>query len=165
MKKVEGSAYVKLLECTNPIKDKWRIRWNIEVNDDNSATYMEEEFSHKPSENEIKEFIESWYNARTDERIISGFTYEGYQVWLSCENQFNYKSAYDLALQTNGQNLPITFKFGNNDEPFYKKFSTIEELQSFYIQMINHIQNALTDGWKSKDSINISDYSISKATI
>ena len=28
-------------------------------------------------------------------------------IWLSSENQFNYKVAYDLALQTNGANLPI----------------------------------------------------------
>ena len=34
------------------------------------------------------------------------------RIWLSSENQFNYKVAYDLALQTNGANLPIIFKFG-----------------------------------------------------
>ena len=30
MKRVEGSAGVSLLECTNPVKNKWRIRWGVE---------------------------------------------------------------------------------------------------------------------------------------
>ena len=38
-------------------------------------------------------------------------------VWLSSENQFNYKAAYDLAVQTGGATLPVTFKFGTDEVP------------------------------------------------
>ena len=31
MKRTEGSAVVKLLECVNPVKNKWRIRWDVIV--------------------------------------------------------------------------------------------------------------------------------------
>jgi hypothetical protein len=38
-------------------------------------------------------------------------------VWLSTENQFNYKAAFDLATQTGGKSLPVTFKFGSTNNP------------------------------------------------
>ena len=101
-----------LLECTNPVLGKWRVRWGVEAKEDGSATYMEEELDHRPDADEIRSLVSEWYNSRTDERILSGFEYDGQPVWLSSENQFNYKAAYDLAVQTDGQNLPVTFKLG-----------------------------------------------------
>ena len=41
-------------------------------------------------------------NDERDEKIVSGFVWRDMQVWLSSENQFNYKAAYDLAVQTKG---------------------------------------------------------------
>lgn len=158
MKRVEGSAGVSLLECTNPVKNKWRVRWDVETREDGSASYMEEELDHKPDAEEVRSLVSGWYNAETDKRILSGFEYEGQLVWLSSENQFNYKAAYDLAIQTGGQNLPVTFKFGTDDSPSYRTFETVEELQSFYIKAMAHIQNALLEGWKKKDALNLALY-------
>ena len=87
MKRVEGSVGVALIECTSPVRNKWRMRGDVQEKGDGSAAYMEEEFDHKPSEDEIRNLILSWYNARIDERIISGFIYEGDPIWLSSENQ------------------------------------------------------------------------------
>ena len=86
-----------MLECTNPVKGKWRVRWDVRKHEDGSADYMEQEFGHRPTLEEMKGLILAWYNAKVDEAILSGFTYEDMPVWLSAENQFNYKSAYDLA--------------------------------------------------------------------
>ena len=113
MKRVEGSSGISLLECVNPVKDKWRVRWDVQHNEqDDSVSYMEEEFPYKPDGEEIR----------------SGFTYNGIPVWLSQENQFNYKSAYDLAVQTDGTSLPVRFKFGTDDEPVYYEFNTWDNL-------------------------------------
>ena len=100
MKKVEGNIGVRLLECINPIKNKWRVRWDVQPGENGSATYMEEEFDHRPTEDEIRSTVITWHNRETDKDILSGFTYENVPVWLSSENQFNYKAAYDLAVQT-----------------------------------------------------------------
>lgn len=158
MKRVEGSAGVSLLECTNPVKNKWRVRWDVETNEDGSASYMEEELDHKPDAEEIRLLVSKWYNDETDERILSGFEYDGQPVWLSSENQFNYKAAYDLAVQTNGQNLPVTFKFGVEDAPYYRTFDTLADLQDFYMKAMKHIQDALSEGWKKKDFLNVNLY-------
>lgn len=155
---MEGSAGVALLECTNPVKGKWRVRWDVEAKEDGSASYMEEELDHRPDAEEIRSLVSQWYNANTDARILSGFEYEGQPVWLSSENQFNYKAAYDLAVQTGGQNLPVTFKLGTDTAPQYKTFETVETLRDFYVKAMEHIQTALQKGWKKKDAVDLALY-------
>ena len=136
MRRVEGSAGVSLMECTNPVKDKWRIRWDVQEKENGSASYMEEEFGHKPTDEEIRTLVMSWYNSQTDAAILSGFAYNGAPVWLSTENQYNYKAAYDLAVQTGGETLPVTFKFGSDEQPEYHTFEKLDNLKDFYIQAV-----------------------------
>ena len=146
-----------LLECTNPVLGKWRVRWGVEAKEDGSATYMEEELDHRPDADEIRSLVSEWYNSRTDERILSGFEYDGQPVWLSSENQFNYKAAYDLAVQTGGQNLPVTFKFGTDDVPYYRTFETVAD-HGIDVKAMKHIQDALQEGWKKKDAVDLAFY-------
>lgn len=147
-----------MLECTNPVKGKWRVRWDVETREDGSASYMEEEFDHRPDGEEIRSLVSQWYNAETGRRILSGFEYDGQPVWLSGENQFNYKAAYDLAVQTDGQNLPVTFKFGTDDAPSYRTFDTVADLMDFYVKAMKHIHNTLSEGWRKKDALDLALY-------
>ena len=151
---------MKLLECTNPVKDKWRVRWDVHNNEDGSADYMEAELDHRPTEAEISAAVKEWYNVQTEKAILSGFTYDGTPVWLSQENQYNYKTAYDLAVQTDGKTLPVTFKFGTDDEPVYRTFDSLGKLTDFYTSAVKFIQDTLADGWKKKDSIDLSKYAV-----
>lgn len=122
------------------------------------ACWTEEYFTHKPSINEIKNTIWSWYDKETDYKILIGFTWKDMSVWLSSENQFNYKAAYDLAVQTNGATLPVTFKFGTPDNPVYYTFETLEDFTNFYTSAINYINQTLAEGWQKKDSIDWTVY-------
>jgi hypothetical protein len=160
MRRAEGNAGVRLLECTSPVKNKWRIRWDVQKKEDGSASYMEEEFNHKPTDEEIRSTVTAWYNRETDKTILSGFTYEGVPVWLSSENQFNYKSAFDLATMTGGATLPVTFKFGTDSEPVYREFTILEDLTDFYTKAMRHIQDTLADGWKKKNAFDLSMYAV-----
>ena len=118
------------------------------------ATWEEHRFNYVPSIDDIKKVVLDYYNKQIDKEIMSGLLWNGMQIWLSTENQFNYKAAYDLAIQTNGGNLPIVFKFGDEQNVVYHKFTTLEELSDFYMTSIKHIQNTLENGWKLKDNIN-----------
>ncbi|GLL56761.1 MULTISPECIES: hypothetical protein [Bacteroidales] len=160
MKRVEGSAGVKLIECVSPARNGWRIRWDVQERGDGSASYMEEEFLGKPSDQVIRSVVLGWYNERINEAILCGFVYDGMPVWLSSENQFNYKTAHDLAVQTGGVTLPVTFKFGTDDEPRYRTFEKLEELTDFYTKAMRHIQNTLADGWKKKDAFDPEKYRV-----
>lgn len=160
MKRIEGTAGVKLIECMNPAKNTWRVRWDVNEHEDGSADYMEENFLGKPSDEVIRSVVLGWYNERINEAILSGFIYENMPVWLSTENQFNYKAAYDLAVQTSGATLPVTFKFGTDDEPQYREFITLEDLTDFYTKAMQHVQNTLAEGWKKKDAFNLDQYKV-----
>lgn len=167
MMKFQGNSGVALLECLNPRKQTYAVRWGITPSKDengkeieNFVEYMEERLDHKPNLSEIKSIVTSWYNSEIDAKIVSGFKFNGNIVWLSTENQFNYKAAYDIAVQTGGMNLPIIFKLGSEEKPAYIQFNTVSEIQQFYINAMNHIQKTLENGWKTKDSINWDAYGV-----
>ena len=69
-------------------------------------------------------------------------------------------TAYDLAVQTNGKNLPVTFKFGTDNVPYYKTFDTVADLQDFYVKAMKHIQNALSEGWMKKGALDLALYEV-----
>lgn len=158
MRRVNGAAEVLLIECTNKVRDMWRVRWDVQQDGEGMASYMEAEFGHQPAMEEIKALVVGWYNAKVDEAILSGMRYEGAVVWLSSENQFNYKAAYDLAVQTQGATLPVTFKLGTDDAPMYKRFENLEKLSEFYVAVMTYVQQTLADGWKRKDAIDWGKY-------
>ena len=114
---------------------------------------------------DVKAAIIADINKRTDEKIISGFVWtpEGgdpIPVWLSTENQFNFKSAYDLAVQKNGATLPVTFKMGEDAEgtPVYHTFETMEDADDFYIKAVAFINQTLAAGWDEKDGMDWTPY-------
>ena len=163
MKRSQGAEGILLVECINPHLDKWRVRWDVqpyvnEEGEEQGVTFLEEEFLRKPTIGEVKEAITRWINMETDSRILSGFEYEGMAVWLSTENQFNYKAAYDLAVQSGGQSLPVMFKFGTDEETVYHTFTTIEELTAFYLASVAWVQTCLAEGWAQKDGLDTSAY-------
>lgn len=150
------------VECINKRLGKWRVRYDYTEEADQNidgtyVTFVETEFAHKPTINEVKSFILGVENQKIDEEIISGFRWKDMPVWLSSENQFNYKAAYDMAVQTNGASLPVTFKFGDST-PVYHTFETLEELSDFYTSTISYVNSVLADGWAKKDALDWSEY-------
>ena len=124
------------------------------------AVWQEARFDHKPSLNEIKNVVLAYYNQQIECEILKGLKWHDMQIWLSTENQFNYKAAYDLAVQTNGATLPMTFKFGDDENTVYYEFTNMDEFTDFYMSSINHVQKTLSEGWLKKDSINWSLFEI-----
>lgn len=142
------------------VDGKYLVRWNGQQDPKAKGvmSFDEISFPYKPSLDTIKEVILGVENSRIDKEILTGFTWNGMSVWLSAENQFNYKAAYDLAAQTNGGSLPITFKFGDTDNPVYHEFKTLDDIADFYVKAMSHVNNTLKEGWESKDSIDWSLY-------
>lgn len=162
MKRVHGSKGIALVECINPRLRKYRVRWDVqpytnEEGEEQGVTFVEKEFLYKPSIEEIKTTILDWMNTQIDKQILSGFVWKEMPVWLSSENQFNYKAAFDLA-STFGTNLPVTFKFGTTHEPVYYTFETVEDLTDFYISAMKYINETLAAGWTKKDVMDFSAY-------
>lgn len=122
------------------------------------GTWTEALVPFKPSLEQLKKLVLDAINKEVDEKILSGFVWKDMPVWLSTENQFNYKAAYDLAVMSQGQSLPTVFKFGTTEEPVYYAFETLDDISDFYISAMAYINTTLAEGWKLKDSIDWSVY-------
>ena len=108
---------------------------------------------------DVKDAIIADINARTDEKILSGFVWNGKPVWLSAESQTNFSAAEYTASTKNGLGLPVTFKLGEqNGTPVYHEFTTVEELSGFYLQAQDYIKQCLGEGWQEKDGIDWAPY-------
>ena len=163
-----------LKQCYVPVRETYSqtiISYSMTPEPDGvHATWYEVYFNkkeiQKPSLAQIKEAVIADINRRTDEKIVSGMVWTpqsgGYpiHVWLSQENQFNFKSAYDLAVQKQGATLPVTFKMGEKEDgtPIYHTFETMEDADDFYLHAVAHINTCLSAGWAEKDGIDWAPY-------
>lgn len=155
----------KLIICRNPHLKNYMIAWDmqeLEPDEDGVVkySYLVENIDSLPTKEQVKSIVWGYYNKMCDLKILSGLKYEGSTVWLSQENQFNYKAAWDFAYQTQGESLPVTFKLGEEDNPVYKRFNTVEELQEFIVLVIQHINNTLSEYWGIKDSVDWTKYEL-----
>ena len=136
-------------------RNKWELIYGYGTDGVSGWTYRER-FEYKPTLEEIKEIIIAQVNRNVEEKILCGLMWRDMPIWLSTENQFNYKAAYDLAVQTGGQSLPVKFKFGTDEAPVYYTFTTLEELQEFFMTSLAFVQRVLDEGWQEKDNLDLS---------
>ena len=157
--------YGKKAEFIPIREDRTRIivSYGMESVNDTHCTWYEVYFQKSevpmPSKEQIKSAIIEDIDAHTDEKILSGFVWNGTNVWLSAENQRNFSEA-DRKAESNPDILPIMFKIGEDGgkNPVYHVFETFEELDGFYMQAFAYIQQCLNEGWRQKDSIDWSLY-------
>lgn len=82
-------------------------------------------------------------NHETDSKILSGFVWNGEEFYLTMENQFNFKTMYDMR---DYRSFPITVKTKTG-------FTTIDDvnaLSGFYFSGVQFVENCLKEGWQKK---------------
>lgn len=133
----------------------WLLIYGFGKDDDAAETgyNWRKNYDHEPTEAEVKADVDALVNAETDARILTGFVWNGIHVYLSTENQYNFKAAYDLAVQTSGSILPITMKLGTDAEGnvAYHTFEDVSDFTDFYTKAFAYINEALVAGWTEKD--------------
>ncbi len=122
------------------------------------------DYDHIPTVAEVRADIEALVNTQIDAAILTGLRWNGKPVYLSSENQFNFKAAHDLAEETDGAILPIKFKLGEdeNGDSVYHTFTKTETLADFVSSIFVHIQGTIKAGWTEKDSIDYSLYQVAE---
>ena len=123
-------------------RDFWMLCWDIQ-----GDSYETTIIKHKPTLNEIKTIILDWYNAKTEDKIINGFEWNGIPVHLTRDNQHNYALFAEAGL------IPIELKLGTPEEPVFYKFTTMSELKDFKMEISKHIKFCLQLGWAQKNNI------------
>lgn len=135
-------------------RDKYELIYGF-GEDEQGGWNWRKRFNYKPTMSEIRDVVISLINEETNKRILTGFTWGGKPVWLSAENQMNFKSSHDIAVQSDGANLPVKFKLGENEDgaPVYHTFTKVEPFTDFMTKAVAFINSTLNDGWKEKDSV------------
>lgn len=140
------------IEEIDPIRGMWRVRFERESVDDGAQTCLYADFDHRPTDSEIIGLITEHYDTECDAECEWGMRYKGLIVYLSFENKFNFKAAFDLALYSQGKSLPITFKLWQDEKtPVYWTFKTLDELTEFYMAAMQHVTATLNKWWAKKD--------------
>ena len=141
----------------HPLRNEWQVMLHKGAPDDEGlCEVVLQHYDHEPTMDEIRRDVLAEYNRQIDEAILTGYRYEGALVYLSAENQRNYKTAYDLAKDFG--TLPVTFKLGTELEPVYKEFKTLEELGQFIVGCATYVGRTLAVGWARKDRIDWTKY-------
>jgi hypothetical protein len=115
-----------------------------------------------PTLEQVKKALFEDIDNDTKAKIIGGFMWEDKPVWLSLERQMDFSTAFNMAVQTDGDNLPLKLKLGEDDggNAVYHTFRSLSSFKDFYTQMMAHIQQCRNEGWKKKDGIDWSDYGL-----
>lgn len=158
----EGSRIVVSYDLTQ-LEDKKHYEW-LEV-----YLYKRQNSSMLTLE-AVKKAILSDIDADTDANILSGYQWtvlhgddEGKvaSVWLSKENQMNYKAKHDAARDyPDLVTFPMKYKIAETEESVdvYEEFQDINELAQFFIGAISHIESCVNAGWARKKSIDWTPY-------
>lgn len=114
----------------------------------------------------VKDAIIGDINARTTERIISGFDYtvkHGEQagtqvkVWLSKENQSDFHAMHQ---QADDLTFPLRYKIGETADgmPVYEEFADADEMHAICVATTNYVLSCQQAGWAEKDGIDWAPY-------
>ena len=176
MTRHQGDVNLPLIECTDTKLQKYHVRADMqpyfdeETKEQRGITFIETEFPYKPSMKEVKEFVLGVINAQTDDKILTGYQWKVLHgkdkdkvasVWLSEENQNNYKAYHDAAvIYPDVAVFPVVYKIGEdaNGEAIYEDFQSVQELAQFYLGGISHIKQCLDEGFAKKDSFDFTPY-------
>ena len=130
------------------------------TDEDGNGYNFRKNYDHKPTKTELKEDITQLIDGITDSKILQGFRWNEVSVYLSTENQMNFKAAFDLNMQTGGLMLPVKFKLGEDTEgnAVYHTFENMDDFTNFYTSAVSYINQCLNEGWAEKDSLDMSSY-------
>lgn len=135
-------------------KSKWLLIFGHYEDEDGLKYHYRKKYDHKPSKEELKGDVEGLVNAITDQKILTGFKWNDKKVWLSLENQINFRAQYDLCVQTDGASLPVKLKLGEDEDGngVYHTFEGREEFSEFYAEQVTFVYDTLAEAWNEKEA-------------
>ena len=96
-KKIQCSGTLAPIECINPKRDRWAVRWNHQQEEGESWTALEAVTEGKPTKAEVETAISKHIDEETQQGIINGFVWNDKPVKLTDSTQRNFLfAAYSL---------------------------------------------------------------------
>lgn len=134
-------------------RNKWVLFYGFGKDDETSESGWEyrHTFARKPSLDEVKAVVVSAINAATEEKILTGFVWNGQSVYLSKENQLNF-----AAIERSDEvAYPLSLKVGEDADGSaeYMTFATKQDFVEFSQAASLYVLSCVQEGWTEKDSV------------
>lgn len=156
VQKISCSEGLKPIECINPRRDRWAVRWDLHQEGENGWFAFEVIIDHKPTPGEIRSIIEAHIDTMTGAEIIDGFKWKGKKIRLTDSTQRNFLFAV-VSLNHTGEidRAPfIGLLEADTDE------AAKEELPEIVAAMWQHIKERRAEGQQLKDAVDYSLYEL-----
>lgn len=144
------------IECINPRRDRWAVRWNHRNDEERGWLAMEMITDGRPTTDEIREAIAEYYDAQTQNRIVNTFFWKGKKVRLTDTAQRNFLFAvYSLDRTGEIDRAPFIGLLEADTDA-----AAADELGDMVAAMWTHIKECRTAGIEAKNAVDYSLYEL-----
>lgn len=153
---ISCSEVLAPLECINPRRDRWAVRWNHRHDEERGWLAVEMIVDGKPSSDTVREAITEYYDTITQDRIVNGFSWNGHPVRLTDTAQRNFLFAV-YSLDRTGEIDRAAFIGLLEAET---DAAAADELGDMVAAMWQHIKECRAQGIKAKNAVDYSVYEL-----
>lgn len=154
--KISCGADLAPIECINPRRDRWAVRWDIHQEQDAGWFASEVVVDHRPTVEEIREIITAHIDATTQNDIVNGFSWKGKPVKLTDTAQRNFLFAVFTVDRTGeiDREQFVGLLDAQTDA------EAADELADMVSAIWGHIQQKRADGITAKNAVDFSKYAL-----
>lgn len=152
--KISCGADLAPIECINPRRDRWAVRWDLHQEQDGAWFASEVVVDHRPTVDEIRSIISRHIDAITQDEIINGFSWKGKPVRLTDDAQRNFLFAV-YSLDRTGEIDRAQFVGLLEAQT---DAEAADELGDMVAAIWQHIKQKRADGIAAKNAVDFSKY-------
>ena len=89
-REISCSEVLAPIECINPRRDRWAVRWNHHRDEERGWLAVEMITDGRPTVDEIRDAVAEYFDAQTQNRIANTFFWNGRMVRLTDAAQRNF---------------------------------------------------------------------------
>lgn len=152
--KISCGANLAPIECINPRRDRWAVRWDLHQEPEGGWFALEAVVEHRPTVDEVRQIISDHIDEATQHDIVNGFAWKGKSVRLTDTAQRNFLFAvYSLNHTGEFDRTPFAGLLEADTDA-----AAAQELGDMVAAMWNHIKTHRARGQALKVAVDYSAY-------
>ncbi len=155
-REISCSEVLAPIECINPRRDRWAVRWNHHRDEERGWLAVEMITDGRPTIDEIRDAVAEYFDAQTQNRIANTFFWNGRKVRLTDAAQRNFLFAvYSLDKTGEIDRAPFIGLLEADTDA-----AAADELGDMVAAMWTHIKECRAAGIEAKNAVDYSQYEL-----
>lgn len=152
---IKCSEDIMPIECVNPRRNIWAVRWNLHPDENNEWSALEALSLGRPSIDTIRSSISDFIDSITQDRIVNGFVWNDIPIKLTDAAQRNFLFAL---FHLNHTGIVDRESYGDLLVSDSDEEAAIE-LRDMVASMWQHIKECRADGILRKNQVDYTRFS------